>query len=480
MNPKKLVYLIICMAVALTAWFLPSEVFHIQNLTVIEQRVIAIFLFAALMWITEAIPSWTTSVLTIALMLFTVSDYSLFCFKPAEGVSAEVFGHAVKYRTLMATFADPIIILFMGGFVLAIGAEKVGLDKNLARVLFKPFGKKSGVVLLGLMFVTSVFSMFMSNTATTAMMFAVMAPLLKPAADSGKGRTALILAIPVAANIGGIGTPIGTPPNTIALGYLNEQLNLGIGFGQWMLVMAPFVLVLITIMWLFLLKMFPFKRKELELNFDCKFEKSTKAYIVYAVFAITVLLWMFDKATGLNSNIIAIIPIAAFAVTGVLTKSDLKCISWDVLWLVAGGFALGVGLNQTGLAKHLVASIPLSTWSPVMTIIGASLLCYAMSTFMSHTAAMNLLVPVLAAVGVGMKDALTPYGGIPTLLISVALSASLAMILPISTPPNAIAYSTDMIKQKDMAIVGIFAAVVGLLASFALLIGLGTLKYFNS
>ena len=245
-----------------------------------------------------------------------------------------------------------------------------------------------------------------------------------------------------------------------------------------MVVMVPFVAVIMLASWWILLKLFPFKRDVLELNFEGEFEKTKKAKIVYVTFAVTVLLWMFDKFTGINSNVVAMIPMAVFCVTGIVDKNDLKEISWDVLWLVAGGFALGVGLQDTGLAKHLIASIPFETWSPTMTIIGSGLLCFAMSTFMSHTATTALLVPVLAAVATGMGDALTPFGGVPTLLIGVALSASVAMILPISTPPNAIAHSAGLTTQKQMASVGVIVGALGLAIGYGLLFVLGSTGYF--
>ncbi|MBR4597848.1 MAG: SLC13/DASS family transporter [Opitutales bacterium] len=489
MNSKKIIALAIAVICSLVALFLPAEYYHIQNLSVVEQRVIALFVFAALMWIGEAIPIWTTSVVVIVLMLLSISDSSIIFLRGENIEGMRAFGKLIKAKTIMATFADPIIMLFLGGFFLAIGAGKCGLDRNLARVLFKPFGNKSANVLLGLMFVTAIFSMFMSNTATAAMMFAVMAPVLAPMKDSGKGRIALVLAIPIAANVGGIGTPIGTPPNAIALKYLNdpEGLNLGIGFGQWMLVMTPFVIAIILLAWAILLRIFPFYRKELNISFDGKFEKSPKAYIVYATFIVTVLLWMCDKITGINSNVVAMIPIAVFCATGVITKEDLKQINWDVLWLVAGGFALSVGLKESGLAENMINSIPFGKWPPIETIIGAGLLCYAMSTFISNTATTALLVPVLATVANGMEKAaemsggvspLEAFGGVPTLLIGVALSASFAMALPISTPPNAIAHAVGLTTQKQMASIGLIVGIVGLIFGYMLLFVLGGFKYF--
>ena len=143
---------------------------------------------------------------------------------------------------------------------------------------------------------------------------------------------------------------------------------------------------------------------------------------------------MFDKVTGVNSNVVAMIPVAVFCITGVITKRDLEEISWSVLWMVAGGFALGVALQETGLAKHMIEAIPFNTWPPVLMIVGSGLICYAMANFISHTATAALLVPILAIAGSSMRENLSSLGGVETLLIGVAIGSSLAMILPISTP----------------------------------------------
>jgi sodium-dependent dicarboxylate transporter 2/3/5 len=131
--------------------------------------------------------------------------------------------------------------------------------------MLKPFGKKPKWVLLGFLMVTGIFSMFLSNTATAAMMLTFLGPVLKALPADGKGKTALALAIPIAANVGGMGTPIGTPPNAIALKYMSE-IGINIGFGQWMLFMIPFTLLLLFLAWIMLLKLFPFKAKEINLN----------------------------------------------------------------------------------------------------------------------------------------------------------------------------------------------------------------------
>ena len=471
---SRIIKLTIATTVALVLWGLPTDAFGVEGLTFIEQRLISIFVFATLMWVFEAVPAWTTSVLIVVLLLLTVSDSSLWFFR--QGYSSEELGQAVKYKSIMHCFADPIIMLFIGGFILAIAATKSGLDVLLARVMLKPFGTQSRYVLLGFILVTAFFSMFLSNTATAAMMLTFLTPVLKALPADGKGKIGLALAIPVAANVGGMGTPIGTPPNAIALKYLNdpEGLNMNIGFGEWMSFMMPYTIIVLFIAWFILLRLFPFKQKTIELQIEGEAKKDWRSIVVYITFAITVLLWMSDKFTGVNSNVVAMIPVAVFCITGVITKRDLEEISWSVLWMVAGGFALGVALNETGLAKHMIEAIPFNTWSPVVMIVGSGLICYAMANFISHTATAALLVPILAIAGISMRDTLQPMGGVLTLLLGVALGSSLAMVLPISTPPNALAHATGMIKQKDMEKVGLIMGAIGLVLGYAMLIFLGS------
>ena len=477
MDKKKLIRLIISLVVFLVAWNIPAAYLGMPDLSIIEQRVVAIFAFTALMWILEVVPIWTTSVMAMVLMLLTVSNHALIFLQQGD-MDIAVYGKAISYKSIMASFADPIIMLFLGGFALAMAATKVGLDVNLARVFLKPFGTRSEIVLLGFLVVTAIFSMFMSNTATAAMMLAIIAPVLRALPADGKGKVALALAIPIGANVGGIGTPIGTPPNAIALKYMEESGMGSIDFGPWMLIMVPFVIVILAFSWFLLLKFYPFKQKNIEITIHGAFNTDPKSIIVYVTFAVTVLLWIFSKYVGLDSNTIAMIPLAVFCVTGVLGKEDIKSVSWDVLWLVAGGFALGVGLDQSGLAKHIVEAIPFDSWSPIMVFIGSGLVCYLMATFMSHTATANLLMPILGALAVGMKDSVAPFGGAVTMLVGVAVASSLAMALPISTPPNALAHSTGFIEQRDMAKVGILIGLVGIALGYLLLIGVGHFGFF--
>lgn len=388
------------------------------------------------------------------------------------------YDNLVSYKDILHCFADPTIMLFIGGFIIAIAATKSGLDVKLARVMLKPFGTKSENVLLGFILVTAVFSMFISNTATAAMMLTFLAPVLKALPADGKGKVGLALAIPIGANIGGMGTPIGTPPNAIALKFLKDTVDTQIGFGQWMMVMVPLTIVLLLIAWVVLRTMFPFKQKTIHLKIESDHESSWRDVVVYITFAITIGLWLTDSITGVNANVVAMLPVGVLCVAGVITKRDLEEISWSILWMIAGAFALGVALNKTGLAAHMIEAIPFGSWSPIVVIIGSGLLCWLMANFISHTATAALFVPILAIAGESMGSQLDSVGGVTTLLVGVAVCSSLAMVLPISTPPNALADATGFIKQKDMVRTGLIMGIVGLVLGYIVLIACGVYGIF--
>lgn len=598
-NIKTLIKLLIVLLISGSMLFIPFESMGV-DINPIQARVIALFVFAALMWILEVIPIWTTSVAVIALTLFATSNQSLTFLKPSrfdtkavttilttavdptaspaankafitapdpdnpgqtrlisplteitESVQAKlkkkgqltnddiyatlstgILGEAesclkkagkpehaaiaadlrqaaaelradaadlntaearkaikdikivnlTQQKSIFATFADPIILLFLGGFFLADAATKYRLDVNLARVLLRPFGNKPKYVLLGLMSVTAVFSMFMSNTATAAMMLALLTPVLALFKPEDRGRAAFALCIPIGANVGGIGTPIGTPPNAIALKAM-QDMGLDISFGKWMAFGIPFVIIMLFVAWILLIKMFPINQKSLDLTRELKgkFLTTPKAIIVYITFIVTILMWVIPKEYhGLDSNSVAIIPIAVFSITGVITKKDLKGMSWDVLWLVAGGFALGVALSETNLAKDMINAIPFSEWNSTVLLIGASCICLFMATFMSHTATASLLVPILAGVAAAMlASGSMDNPGAVSLLVTVAFASSLGMALPISTPPNAMAYATGHVEQKGMAISGTILCILGLAITIAMMTLLGSIGFFN-
>ncbi len=562
---KTIIKLLVVLLLSGSMLFMPFEEWGLP-VNPIQTRVIALFVFAALMWILEVIPIWTTSVLVITLALLGTSNTSLNFLKVSKfdkpavtAIVADAYGpgadaavvkaaqeavvtdlakvtdmtptavrntisnvilqpvvsgqadaatatalkeaagrlydgevsqsidkldlvNLTQQKSIFATFADPIIILFLGGFFLADAATKFRLDINLARVLLKPFGTNPKYVLLGLMSVTALFSMFMSNTATAAMMLALLTPVLALFKPEDRGRAAFALCIPIGANVGGIGTPIGTPPNAIALKFMQEN-GWNVTFGDWMMFGVPFVIIMLLIGWFILLKMFPIDQKALDLAKEMKgkFLTTPKAWVVYITFIVTILLWVIPKKYhGLDANSVAIVPIAVFSVTGVITKKDLKAMSWDVLWLVAGGFALGVALGETKLASDLINSIPFAEWNSMALIVGASLICLFMATFMSHTATAALLMPIMASVAAGMVagGAMDAPGAIG-LLVTIAFASSLGMALPISTPPNAMAYATGHVEQKGMAISGTILCLIGLGFSIGLMALLGAIGFFG-
>jgi sodium-dependent dicarboxylate transporter 2/3/5 len=455
--PASMIKLLFCLAIPLFILMLPTESIPIAELTIVQHRLLAIFLLAALLWVFEPVPVFATSILIIALQLVMISDKGLHLFR-AENSDVQL-GELMSYTDIFSAFSSPIIILFMGGFSLAIAASKYNLDNNLARVLLKPFGTKPAFIMLGLMLITAVFSMFMSNTATTVMMLALLGPIVAAAPKGDLGIKALVLCIPIAANTGGIATPIGTPPNAIALQYLTGEH--AIDFLSWMMMGLPFVIIQLTIAWFLLQKLFPSSKDELVLNLSGKFEQSWRAWVVYATFAVTILLWMTTQLHGMNTYVVSVIPLAVFTLTGIMGKEELKLINWDVLWLVAGGIAIGLGLDHTGLAESLAHTIPYDSLSAAAVLVSLSIVCWLMANFMSNTATANLLMPIAAAIGASM-DSLVAVGGIQGLLVVVAFSASLGMILPVSTPPNSLAYSTGLIESKDMAKTGLIMGVIGL------------------
>ena len=477
MNLKRcLSFLVVCiftffLALVPTSFFGVNPDTGLPIFTLTQQRVIAIFVFTAMMWILEVIPTWTTSVVAIVSILLTTSNKGLGFL-----IAKENIGALTNYKDVMAAFADPVIMLFLGGFVLAFAATKVGLDVQLAKVMLKPFGTNPKTVLLGVLLVIGTFSMFMSNTATAAMMLTFLTPVLATLPKDGGGRISLALAIPIAANIGGMGTPIGTPPNAIALGALQDA-GYAITFAGWMLRMVPYVIIMLVFAWVLLMKLYPFKAKSIELKIEGQEVKATpfQKYVVWVTFALTIILWVGEQWFKINSNIVAMIPFAVFSATGIMKARHLEHINWAVLWMVAGGFALGTALNQTGLASTLIKTIPFASWNALVVMLVGGFICYFLSNFISNSASANLVVPILIVVGKALMG--NPHfeslGGVPARIIGVAICASLAMCLPVSTPPNALAHSTGMITTKQMATVGIIIGVVGLVLGYSMLIFIG-------
>ncbi|MCK5260416.1 MAG: SLC13/DASS family transporter [Candidatus Omnitrophica bacterium] len=471
---KRILSLFFGIAVPCLILLLPLDVIPIVGITIVEKRLLAIFAFAIIFWVFEPIPVFAASVCVIFLEMIMISDGALIWLRSQAG--SENFGILVPYKDIFHTFASPIILLFLGGFFLAMAATKYKLDINLARVLLKPFGKRPAMVMLGVMMITALFSMFMSNTATTAMMLAIIAPVLALFDPDDPGKIAMAMAVPFAANIGGLGTPIGTPPNVVAMKYLTGDM--AVSFSGWMAFAVPYVIVLLIFAWIVLLFFYQPAVKEINLQIKGQFMKTPKAVAVYITFGATILLWLFGSRIGLNSYIVAMIPITVFTAGGIITASDMKKMSWDVLWLLSGGIALGVALAKTGLSQHLIASIPFDQFTPWTIVAVSVLFAMVMATFMSNTATANLILPIIAMLGASLLS-LGELGGAKMIIIATTFGCSLAMLLPVSTPPNALAYATGFFKTKHMIKAGIVVDMAGYAMIFCLIFVLNRAGFFE-
>jgi solute carrier family 13 (sodium-dependent dicarboxylate transporter), member 2/3/5 len=423
--------------------FLVPLLIDIDGLTAAGQRMLAIFLLAIVLWVTEAIPLVATAVLVILLEVLLISDQALL------GST----GEALPAAAYFAALADPVIILFLGGFLIADGAARFGLDRNLAAVMLRPFRGDARRTVLGLMTITAVLSMFVSNTATTATMFAVVLPILA-ALPAGPARTGLALAIPVAANVGGIGTPVGSPPNAIALGALQAQGE-GVSFLGWMLLAVPLMVVVLLFAWWFLTRRYIAADTPMEIDLSASFDRSPAAIVFSVVAGTTIVLWLTEPLHGVASSTVGFVPVVALLATGVMGGDDLRALQWPVLWLVGGGIALGAGIGATGLDRWVLdlfawERLPLALLVALLVLVGLGL-----STVISNSATANLLIPLALSLAVGLPIDATAIG------VIVALACALAMALPISTPPNAVAYATGEVDTRAMATSGLVIGGVG-------------------
>lgn len=415
-----------------------------------------LFLFAAVYWMFAPIPIYATSVTVILFQLALLSNASpmveflSFPYASAAAPSADKF---------TGTLAHPILILFLGGFMLAAGAQKYHLEKNLVRVFLAPC-KSPKLLLIGVLGVCALLSAFMSNTATTAMMFAVLIPVLGALEMDDPLRVSLALAVPIGANIGGIITPIGTPPNAVALGALAEQ-GIRVSFASWMVIGAPLAAVSLVFVTIVLLKMFPPKAKEITLNMTGRFDLSSKAVLLYIIAGLTIVLWATESIHEIPSSVVAFLPIALLPALGIIGTTEIRGISWEVLWLVAGGISLGYSLKDSGLATWMIGLVNWTALGTTGVIIGFLILSVIMANFLSHTVTTSLLVPI--AISLGTSGVLAGPGSLAVIAIGIAIASSYGMSLPISTPPNAIAIASGAVETPQMAKVGVVMAIFGLI-----------------
>lgn len=445
---------------SIVAAFLVTYFVSIQEgtLTQIQEYVLFILIFAVALWVTEAIPPFAVGLLIVGLLIFLLGN---------SDANQEGTTNYINVERFAQTWSNSVIWLLLGGFFLAEGLKKTGLDKDLFRISVSYVGDNPKHLLLGIMTVTAIASMVMSNTATTAMMIASITPFILATGPEKNISKTLLIGVPAAAAIGGMGTIIGSPPNVIAVDAINnfleskETLDFQIGFLEWMIVGVPVVFVLILAFWKALLRRYPITVAKIDLSLEKqrislspmeKFRRQT----VLGVLLTTVILWLTGNFTGIPAAAVSAIPIIVLPMVSIVTADDVRELPWDTLMLVAGGLSLGLAISDSGLAALLVAKLePLSYYNYFFMLIFAMTTVF-LSNIMSNTAAATILIPI-AAIVPGVEPV--------SMAMIIGLSASCALFLPVSTPPNAIAFSTGFLKQADFRLGGVLVGALGPVAA---------------
>ena len=440
-------------------------------------RLAAVMALVIVLWLCESLPMTMTAILGAALaVILQVADA----------------------KTVFAPFADPLIFLFIGSFMLARAIFVHDLDKRVAFTVLSwdVIGARPSRILFAFGAVTAFISAWISNTATTAMMFAIglsiISFLFAQEKETGikinRGyATALMLITTFAASVGGLATPIGTPPNVIGIGFIRNLVGADISFFKWMLIGTPVVIVLFIFMWFYLNKLSPAGVKEIKGSAEMLDREREKLgpwtrgqRSVVIAFAVTVLIWVVPGiialAAGEQSPIYRSlntrIPEAVGAVIGALllfllpgsdkgtraiTWEDAVKIDWGVIFLYGGGFALGVLSFQTGLAeavgRGLTDLLPFSSGFGLL--VASVLVAIIVSETTSNTASANMVVPVVIAIA--QTNGQDPF--IPAL--GATFAASLGFMLPVSTPCNAIVYGSGYVPLMKMVKYGILLDIAG-------------------
>ena len=419
---------LITLAAALAAGFAVSNL-SLPGLSEAGRITLGIFTTAAILWVLEPFPLYVTSFIIVIMEVILLAR---------EGGPLNMSGK--QYTVFLAPFFDSVVVLFLGGFVMAKAVNRYGLDERISRSIMARVGTRPTVFLLGMMVTTAFLSMWISNTATTALMVTVAIPIIKSFPEDEMFRKALILGIPFSANIGGIGTPIGTPPNAIAMGILN-QMEMDISFIDWMLRGIPVVIILTAVCWVVLCRIFPAGVDRITVDGEEQEPMDRKSIFILAVFLVVVALWLTQSFHGIPSSIVALIPFVVFFGLRLLDGDDLNELGWGILFIIGGGMSLGIAMRESGLSTWIVGLIPFSGMQILLILFIFALAAALMTTFISNSATANLLIPIVVGV-----PAVAPE----TSAVVVALAASAAMILPISTPPNAIAYGSGLVDVKTM------------------------------
>ncbi len=436
---RRFLSFIVVIVAAWYVWSLLSHVFPPE-----QGAVMFLFLLAVGLWITEAVPAFAVGLLIMGYLTFLLGTNM-------------ILDEPMDTRPYLETWSASVIWLMLGGFFMAEGLARTGLDRLLFVRAIAPAGTKPASVLLAIMLASGIASMFISNTSTTVLMMRAVLRVVRRLGQEAGFSKGLMGAIPLAASIGGMGTIIGSPPNAIAAGAIAEA-GMEINFIQWMAVGAPTAILLILISWYFIQKIFPSKASEVRLELDSMQEPELpgmkERLIVSSITLLTIGLWLTTPLHDIPVSAISLIPIVGLTMTQILGAAAVRGLPWDTLMLVAGGLSLGAAITDTGLADRLAG------WMSFLTVLNLDVLVYAalalvtviLSNFMSNTATVAMVLPVSVA--------LMPGRELETCLV-IGLAGSCALLLPVSTPPNAIALATNEITAKDFRHTGIMVGLLG-------------------
>ncbi len=402
-----------------TYWFWPEPD---ANQAVVAATLVAVII----LWITEVIPLYI-SAMAGSFLLLALGDFS------AQAVFHPYF--------------DPVIVLFLGGFILAQAMHKYEIDYRMAHEILKRMGDRPLVFVLGLMLVTAFLSMWMSNTASAAIMIPISIIVLRENRlfhRQSRFARGVVLAVAYAATIGGIGSLVGSPPNAIAVKYLGEQ-NISLDFIEWMMKTLPFVVLALFFTWFMLCLFNKPEIEKIEFSYQTKpLNRSQK--IIFIVFFITVAGWLTTKFTGLSASTVALIPVISLFALGLLDETDLGKISWSTLLLFGGGLSLGSAVNQVdidgwlaGLIQVWITGIPL--FAALLILVFSGILVTMVA---SNTASAAILIPLMLPLSNGLGI------DMQSIALLVAIAVSLDFMMPVGTPPSAIAYSTGVVNVREM------------------------------
>ncbi|MCH8033962.1 MAG: SLC13/DASS family transporter [Bacteroidetes bacterium] len=454
-------------------------------------RMAAIAVLMAVWWITEAIPLATTSL--IPLILF-----------PVFGI--------LKSDEIASSYINSIIFLFLGGFMIALAMERWGLHKRIALKVITLFGGSPHSIVFGFMVSAGFLSMWISNTATAIMMLPIAIAIISRMENQfGKESThnftlTLLLGVAYACTLGGMATLVGTPPNLVFVKTLNIMFPDApeISFGNWMIMALPITLIMIFVMSLILTKViYKFDRS---LKVDSEFIKeeylklgkmSFEEKAVSIVFTLTALLWIlrtdinfgifniygwsniFSYSNFINDGTVAItMAFILFLIpsknerTRLLTNEVFAKIPWGIILLFGGGFALAKGFAVTGLSLYIGEQLSGLSSLPhfIMIIIVATTISF-LTELTSNTATTQMILPILASVSIAMG--MNPM----LLMLTATLSASMAFMLPVATPPNTIIFASGRIKIFEMAKSGIALNMIGIIVVSIIVYFLGTMIF---